>query len=74
VSDICCYDTPKTLCEPEMSGQALTELHMLTNRRRFIKTAGSMGIGALVPFHLVDDQKHQIEFPRSRMACLLTAY
>jgi len=39
-----------------MSGQALTELHMLTNRRRFIKTAGSMGIGALVPFHLVDDQ------------------
>jgi hypothetical protein len=57
-----------------MSGQALTELHMLTNRRHFIKTAGNVGIGALVPFHLVDDPKHQIEFPRSRMACLLTAY
>ena len=31
---------------------------MLTNRRRFIKTAGSMGIGALVPFRLVADSKH----------------
>jgi hypothetical protein len=44
-----------------MSGQALTELHMLTNRRRFITTAGSMGIGALAPFHLVDDQMKKEE-------------
>ena len=30
---------------------------MLTNRRRFIKTASCIGIGALVPFRLVSDQK-----------------
>ncbi len=30
---------------------------MLTNRRRFVKTAGTIGIGALVPSHLFTGQK-----------------
>jgi len=40
-----------------MSGR-LTSVSMLTNRRRFINTGGSMAIGALVPFRLVADSKH----------------
>ena len=40
-----------------MSGNPADETRMLTGRRRFIKSASCIGIGALIPIRLVSDQK-----------------